>query len=195
MSSKKAYSHTPAMTKTRAKATFKTKLHRPANPGDDDSWTFLVLPKSASDTLPRRGRTTVDGAINGHPFQATLEPDGQLSHWLKVSKKLREAAGAEVGDEVTVDIAPVEEEPNPEIPADFQQALDASSDAKEGWNKTTAIAQVDWVHWVESAKQAKTREKRIAVACDKLSSGKLRVCCFDPSGYYDKSKSAPKASE
>ena len=52
----------------------------------------LVLPKSASDILPRRGRTTVDGSLNGCPFQATLEPDGQLSHWLRVDENLRLAA-------------------------------------------------------------------------------------------------------
>lgn len=69
-------------------STFKTMLLRPAKPGKDGSWAFLVLPKTTSDTLPRRGRTSVEGTINGHPFQATLEPDGQLSHWLKVSKEL-----------------------------------------------------------------------------------------------------------
>ena len=77
--------------------TFKTKLLRPAKPGNDGSWAFLVLPKTASNQLPRRGRTTVTGTLNGYPFQATLEPDGQLSHWLKVSEQLREAAGAAIG--------------------------------------------------------------------------------------------------
>jgi hypothetical protein len=26
-------------------------------------------------------------------FRATLEPDGQMGHWLKVNRKMREAAG------------------------------------------------------------------------------------------------------
>jgi len=183
------------MTQKSAKAAFKTQLLLPANPGEDTSWAFLVLPKDASEILPRRGRTTVQGTINGSPFQATLEPDGQLSHWLKVDEELRESAGANIGDVVAVEIMPVEQEPEPNVPADLQKALAASPDAKDGWDKTTTISRLDWVHWIESAKQSKTREKRIAVACDKLSSGKLRVCCFDPSGFYDKSKSAPKTSE
>jgi hypothetical protein len=33
--------------------------------------------------------TAIEGTINGFPFQATLEPDGQKSHWLKVDRKLR----------------------------------------------------------------------------------------------------------
>lgn len=176
-------------------STFKAKLQRPVKPGDDDSWAFLVLPKSASEMLPRRGRTSVHGAINGHSFQATLEPDGQRSHWLRVGRELRERAGAGFGETVTVQIAPVTPEPEPTPPDDLQRALAACPDAKSTWEATTTIARVDWIHWVESAKQAKTRKSRIENACDMLAEGKKRVCCFDQSGYYSKSLSAPKAKE
>jgi hypothetical protein len=67
--------------------------------------------------------TTVEGTINGFPFRATLEPDGQKSHWLKVSRKLREAAGADVGDVVTLELASTEDEPEPRVPADLRRAL------------------------------------------------------------------------
>jgi len=50
--------------------------------------------------------TTVEGTINGFPFRATLEPDRQRSHWLKVNRKMREAAGADAGDVVTLEIVP-----------------------------------------------------------------------------------------
>ncbi|MBP6020443.1 MAG: DUF1905 domain-containing protein [Burkholderiaceae bacterium] len=173
--------------------TFKTELLRPANPGKEGSWAFLVLPKAASDTLPRRGRTSVKGTINGYPFQARLEPDGQLSHWLKVSKQLQEAATASPGDVVTVQIYPAAIEPEPQLPDDLQEALAKSSAAKATWGDTTTIARLDWIHWIESAKQATTRRRRVDNACEMLASGKKRVCCFDPSGYYNKSLSAPKA--
>lgn len=180
------------MAKTVA-STFKTKLLRPATPGKDDSWAFLVLPKTASDKLPRRGRTSVEGTLNGCPFQATLDPDGQLSHWLKVSKELREAAGANMGDMVTVGVSPADPEPEPQLPNDLLEALAASPAAKAAWEDTTTIARLDWIHWIESAKQAKTRKSRVGNACDMLASGKKRVCCFDPSGYYSRSLSAPQA--
>lgn len=182
------------MAKTDA-STFKTKLLRPAKPGKDDSWAFLVLPKTASDKLPRRGRTSAEGTINGYPFQATLDPDGQLSHWLKVNKELREAASANIGDMVTVQISPADLEPEPKLPDDLQEALAASPAAKAVWEDTTTIARLDWIHWIESAKLAKTRKSRIANVCDMLASGKKRVCCFDQSGYYSKSLSAPQAAD
>jgi uncharacterized protein YdeI (YjbR/CyaY-like superfamily) len=83
----------------------------------------------------------------------------------------------------------------PILPADLQKALAASPPAKETWEETTTTARVDWVHWIESAKQAGTRQRRVDNACDMLASGKKRVCCFDPSGYYSKSLSAPQAAD
>lgn len=148
-----------------------------------------------SDTLPRRGRTTVEGTLNGYPFQSTLEPDGQRSHWLRVDQTLSSAAGVSTGDSITVQINPVEHEPDPDVPTDLQLALASCPDAEQVWNETTNLARVDWIHWIESAKQARTREKRIADACSMLASGKRRVCCFDPSGYYSKALSAPKATD
>lgn len=183
------------MTQNDTKSSFDAKLLRPANPGDDASWAFVVLPEGASAKLPRRGRTSVEGTINGHGFQATLEPDGQLSHWLRVDDALLEAAGVKVGDVATFEIMPVEQEPEPEVPADLLEALAASPEARAVWDDTTTIARLDWIHWVTSAKQLKTRDKRIGDACDMLASGKRRVCCFDPSGYYSKALKAPKAAD
>jgi Domain of unknown function (DUF1905) len=113
------------MTKTASKIGFKAQLFRPAE-SEKGAWSFLILPKDASAKLPTRSMTAIEGTINGFPFQATLEPDGQKSHWLKVDRKLREAAGAETGDVVTLKIAPAAEEPEPEVPADLGKALAAA---------------------------------------------------------------------
>src|SRR5258708_6020642 len=114
------------MTQTTSKIRFKAKLFRPAETAKGGSWTFLTLPMTASAKLPSRGMTTVEGTINDFPFRATLEPDGQKSHWLRVNRKMREAAGAEAGDVVTLEIAPLGEEPEAGGPADFRKALPAA---------------------------------------------------------------------
>lgn len=179
------------MAKALTTSRFEAKLLRPVKPGKGETWSFFVLPEEVSKTLPRRGRTTVSGMINEQPFEVTLEPDGQLSHWMKVDDEFRLAAGAEIGEMVSIELSPVENEPEPDLPADFQAALDASPEAKSIWDDTTTIARVDWIHWITTAKQQKTRERRVANACDMLASGKRRVCCFDPSGFYSKAFSAP----
>src|SRR6267154_320357 len=182
------------MTKTSSNIRFKAKLLRPAEPPKGSSWTFLILPKDASAKLPARGMATVEGIINGHPFRATLEPDGQKSHWLKVNKKMREAAGAEAGDVVTLEIAPSGEEPEPRVPADLRKALAAAPKARALWSDITPIARGDWIHWIASAKRPETRARRVDNACAMLAAGKRRVCCFDRSGFYSKSFGSPKAA-
>jgi hypothetical protein len=183
------------MTKAASKIRFTAKLLRPAESDKTDSWTFLTLPKAASANLPSRGMMAIEGTINGFAFQATLEPDGQKSHWLKVDRKLREATGADAGDIVTLEITPAAEEPEPEMPADLRKALAAAAPkARALWSDITPNARRDWIHWITSAKQAETRTRRIKNACSMLAAGKRRVCCFDRSGFYSKSLRAPKAA-
>lgn len=182
------------MGKVTGRIRFEAKLLRPAAP-KGAAWTFLVLPAEASAKLPTRSMVTVEGTLAGQPFQATLEPDGQGSHWLKVDKTLREAAGVAAGDTVALEIAPVTEEPEPTVPPDIRKALAADPAARATWDDITPVARRDWIAWITSGKKAETRVKRIAVACDKLASGKRRACCFDRSGMYGKSLSAPEAAE
>ncbi|HUC83821.1 MAG TPA: YdeI/OmpD-associated family protein [Candidatus Acidoferrales bacterium] len=184
---------TVAKIKTVSRIRFQAKLLRPAAAAKGGSWTFLTLPHNASAKLPSRGLTAVEGTINGIPFRATLEPDGQRSHWLRVDRKLREAAGADAGDVVALEIAPAGEVPEPSVPADLRKALAAAPKARALWSDVTPTARRDWIHWITSAKQPQTRARRIDNACAMLAAGKRRVCCFDRSGFYSNSFSPPKA--
>ena len=150
-----------------------------------------MLPRDISEKLSRRGRLSVSATIKGVDFVTTLQPDGQLSHWLRVEQAMLNRCKLKIDEWLTVEIATLEKEPEPALPSDLHDALLNSPLAMTVWQQTTTIARVDWIHWIESAKQAKTRIKRIEDACDMLASGKKRVCCFDPSGYYSKAFSAP----
>jgi hypothetical protein len=182
-------------------------------------WTFLTLPKQASAKLPSRSRVSVEGTINGTVFQATLEPDGNGGHWLKVDRKILlplplgegrgegmpirprrapAAPGLKAGDVVTLEIAPVapDKEPEPKVPADLRKALaTAQQKARAVWSDITPIARRDWIHWIVSAKQAQARARRVRNACSMLAAGKRRPCCFDRSGMYGKSMSCPVAED
>lgn len=187
------FGKTTRMAKQSVQSRFEARLCRPAQLNGESAWAFLLLPKEVSETLLRRGRTSVEGTINGCPFQATLEPDGQLGHWMKLSEALQAAASVQVGDLLVVELSPVKCEPEPEVPIDFKAALESAPEAFRIWNATTSLARLDWIHWITTAKQLKTRAKRISDACDMLAAGKKRVCCFDPSGFYSKAFKAPQA--
>ena len=173
------------MAKDTGKIRFTAKLLRPAQP-KNAAWLFIVLPKTASAKLPTRSMVSVDGTMDGVPFQATLQPDGESSHWLKVERTLLEAANVEAGASVELEVAPVAEEPEPKVPADMREALAAHPDALATWQDITPVARRDWIHWITSGKKAETRVKRIDVACAKLACGQRRACCFDRSGIYSK---------
>lgn len=65
-----------------------------------------------------------------------------------------------------------------ELPADLKKALIASPDALATWEDITPIARNEWICWVESAKKADTRTKRIELGCEHLRAGQRRPCCW-----------------
>src|SRR5690348_5637189 len=80
--------------------------------------TIVRLPREASVKLPSRGQVAVRGTINGHRFDAVIEPDGTFGHWLKIDRKLERSAALGANARARVEIAPVKEWPDPSVPAD-----------------------------------------------------------------------------
>ncbi len=64
------------------------------------------------------------------------------------------------------------------IASDIQHSLDRNKPVSVIWKTLTPIAQHDFIHWIESAKQEETRKRRIEQMGDKLLSGKRRPCCY-----------------
>ncbi|MBS0190324.1 MAG: YdeI/OmpD-associated family protein [Phycisphaerales bacterium] len=162
------------------------------------TWCFLLLPRKSSASLPSRGPVSVRGTFNQTPFIATLQPDGNGSHWLKVDQKLQTQSKSAPGDTIALELTPLapDEEPEPKLPPDFRKALSAApKDAQIAWKEITPVARRDWILFMTSAKKAETRASRIAKTCDMLAKGKRRPCCFDRSGMYDKSLRCPVADD
>ena len=63
-------------------------------------------------------------------------------------------------------------------PADLREALSSNPAAQVFWLGLTPIARRDYISWIEYAKQAETRERRIQRTCENLIAGKKRPCCF-----------------
>ena len=65
-----------------------------------------------------------------------------------------------------------------QLPADLRDTLVTSSAALEAWTDITPLARNEFICWVEDAKQAATRERRIRIAREKLEAGQRRPCCW-----------------
>ena len=65
-----------------------------------------------------------------------------------------------------------------ELPSDLRAALTSSSSALGAWNDITPLARNEFICWVEDAKRAPTRERRIRRTLEELEEGQRRPCCW-----------------
>jgi len=64
------------------------------------------------------------------------------------------------------------------LPADLREALVANPTALGSWTDITPLARNEFICWVEDAKQATTRARRIRRAQEELEDGQRRPCCW-----------------
>jgi hypothetical protein len=64
------------------------------------------------------------------------------------------------------------------LPADLREALIANGTALDAWKDITPLARNEFICWVEDAKQATTRERRIRRTQEELEEGQRRPCCW-----------------
>lgn len=65
-----------------------------------------------------------------------------------------------------------------ELPPDLRTALNSNAAALAAWKDITPLARNEFICWVEDAKQAATRERRIRRTQDELEEGQRRPCCW-----------------
>lgn len=145
-----------------------------------DERTIVRLPEKASEKLPSRGQVAVQGTINGHAFQTVLEPDGDFGHWMRIDEEQQQTVALSAGDGVTLEIEPLEDWPEPNVPEDLETALAAASQKiQDIWKDITPMARWEWVRWVNATRNPDTRKRRVEVSISKMKSGKRRPCCFN----------------
>ena len=61
---------------------------------------------------------------------------------------------------------------------DMQAAVQSNPEALSLWQKLTPLGRNEFICWVDDAKQAKTRQRRIERTCEELLEGQKRPCCW-----------------
>ena len=64
------------------------------------------------------------------------------------------------------------------LPGDLRLALVANPLALDAWKDITPLARNEFICWVEDAKQATTRARRIRRTQEELEEGQRRPCCW-----------------
>lgn len=76
------------------------------------------------------------------------------------------------------------------LPDDLRAALADDEQALAAWHDITPLARNEFICWVEDAKRAATRERRIRRTREELNDGMRRPCCWPGCSYREKSGSA-----
>lgn len=133
--------------------------------------TGVEVPDDVVASLGSGKRPPVLVTINGHSYRSTVAVMGGR-YMLGVSADNRQGAGVAAGDEIDVDLELDSAPREVTVPDDLARALKTDAGASRFFG-TLSYSQKSWyVIWVESAKKAETRERRVTEAVSRLSAGR-----------------------
>ena len=152
--------------------TFKTQLRAI---GPKGAWCCINPPFDVHEVFGTRGRVPVVGTLNGHAFRNSLMPEGNGTHRMMISKELRAAANARPGDLVDISLSLDKAERTADIPAEFQQALDADTEAATIFDELSPSHRKEYAEWIAQAKKPETKVARVTKAIVLIKSGQKRL--------------------
>ena len=117
-----------------------------------------------------RARPPVKVTIRDHTWRTTPGVYDGVGY-IVVNRAVKEATGVDAGDRVRVRMELDTEPRKVELPADLRAALARAPEAKASFAKLSFTHQREYVEWVEDAKRAETRARRIASTVDRVASG------------------------
>ena len=132
--------------------------------------TGIEVPGGVVEALGGGNRPAVTVRINGYTYRSTIARMGGV-FLLPVSAEVRAGAGISAGArldvEVELDAAPREVV----VPDDLRAALDAVPGAAATFDELSFSHRKEHVRAIEDAKSEATRQRRIAKAIEKLTTG------------------------
>lgn len=113
-------------------------------------------------------RPKVKALIEGVPYRGTLVRMGSENHILIILKSIREQIGKTFGDEIKVSVEADVEERVATVPAELKRVFKSDKEAKSAFEKLSYSHQKEYVKWIEEAKKAETRARRVEQAIQLL---------------------------
>lgn len=122
---------------------------------------YLEFPFSTQEIFGTNNRIPVRINFNGEPYRGSLVRMGTECHIVPILKTIREKIGKGIGDSVEVEVFLDDEPRFVEVPQDVQDALEKNPQAKEKFTALSYSHQREYVLWIDEAKKAETRQRRI----------------------------------
>jgi hypothetical protein len=137
---------------------------------EDKDATYVEIPFDVEKEFGAK-RVKVKAKFDGVSYIGSIVKMGLPCYMLGMTKEIRNQIGKNYGDTVIVEVEKDEEERTVEIPEDFKNALTSNPKAQLFYEGLSYSNKRRYILWVEAAKKAETREKRVVEAISKLDSG------------------------
>jgi hypothetical protein len=137
--------------------------------GEEGERPTVVLPFNAKQRYGK-ARAPVRGTVNGAAFRTTVAVYSGV-HLIGFNKDVRERAGVEIGDQVTVELERDDEPREVDVPPELQQALAANSGARAAFEGLSYTHRREYAEWIGEGKRPDTRQRRASRAVEMLETG------------------------
>lgn len=151
---------------------FTTKILKFAEQGEKTGWSYIQFTKAQAEKLKPGFKKSfrIKGHIDHHPIQKTaLLPMGEGHFILPFNAVLRKATGKDAGDTVTVSVEA--DDSSLKLSADLLRCLKDDPKAHAFFKTLPKGHQQYFSKWIESAKTAHTKTKRITMSLIAFESG------------------------
>jgi len=128
---------------------------------------FVSIPDDVVKKLGGRGRIAVESSIDGVPYRGSIVSMG-AGPCLGVLKAIRAQLGKDVGDSVTVTVERDDRPRTVDVPEDLAVAL-RKAKARAAFDALSFSHQREHVQWIEEAKRAETRARRVTQTVEGLT--------------------------
>ena len=132
----------------------------------DRGGAYVVVPPEVVDALGGDGRIPVRATFDGVEYRGSIASMGGAKV-LGVLKAIREQLEKEPGDVLTVKVARDDAPRTVAVPEDLAAALDAAG-RLGAFDALSYSHQREYVEWIDEAKRAETRARRIAHTVERL---------------------------
>ena len=136
----------------------------------EGSFTFVAIPFSPQEVWGKKPRYSVTGDINGISVRGTLGALGQ-EYFLRLGAAWMRDSGMQAGARVAVQLS-LEGPQEGNLASDITTALAGNEKAKAFFEGLPTFYRKNFIRWIESAKRAETRKKRIDEVMKLLAEGK-----------------------
>jgi Bacteriocin-protection, YdeI or OmpD-Associated/Domain of unknown function (DUF1905) len=115
-------------------------------------------------------RFPVAATVNGHTWRTSVARMGG-EFLIGLNREVREAAGAQAGDEVRAHVALDTAPRQVEVPQALAAALAGDAEARAAFERLSYTHRKEHARWVAEAKRDETRDRRVAKVLEMLRGG------------------------